>query len=156
MMGNMAVARRTSATPEFVDLCKTLYGDLIDAQVIWDDVTKAGPDQADTHVNTGTLDKKRLGLRAAAITGGVVGGALGVREGVQGVQEARSAMGMGRALSRGTQRKLAVSGTLGVTDSLDLGVLATEKNKRNPAKGQLQPVTKSVASEVMGGARKMK
>ena len=160
MMADMGVARRSCATPQFVDLCKTLYGDLIDAQVIWDDVTKAGPDQADVNVpgqrNTGPVNRGRLAMRGLAITGGVLGGALGVREGVHGLREVKTARKLGMAIPASAKKKLAVSGLLSVADSVDLGVLATEKVQRNPGKGQLQPVGKGVASEVLAGAKKMK
>jgi len=81
MMSDMAVSKaeraRAGATPEFVALCKTLYGELVDADVIWDEVIKSGPDQADLHANTGTSMRRRfeqgsnvLGLTAAGMATG--------------------------------------------------------------------------------------
>ena len=169
MMADMRAVRTSRATPAFVGLCKTLYGDLIDAQVIWEDVTKSGPDQADVsiHRNTGPINRERMGMRGLAITGGILGGALGAHEGIKGIRGARAALrpaqemlpGLKRVkpkLTNQTKRQLAIGGTLAVADSVDLGVLATEKVQRHPGRGQLQPVGKSVASDVMGGAKKMK
>lgn len=169
MMTPMAgIARQSQATPEFVDLCKALYGDVIDAQDVWDDVFKASPDSADVSShsgNTGPIDRGRLGMRGLAITGGVLGGALGVREGIHGAREYRVARKIGAKIPGSAKKKLAVSGLLSVADSVDLGVLATEKVQRHPSrsqlanKGKLVPVDKglgSVSTEVLGGARKMK
>ena len=125
---------RAGATAEFTTLCKALYGDLVDPDVIWTDVVKVGPDQADVHAQ-GSIDRTRMGLRGAAITGGVLGGYLGLKHGSQGMDELKAARAIGSKVSGSTKRKLALSGTLAATDSLDLGVLATEKTRRNPPKG---------------------
>ena len=42
---------RSGPTEEFVELCKTLYGDAVDPEVVWGDVIKLSPDQADLHAN---------------------------------------------------------------------------------------------------------
>src|SRR5690348_17037239 len=42
-----AARARSGPTPEFVELCKTLYGDAIDPTIVWTDVIKLSPDQAD-------------------------------------------------------------------------------------------------------------
>jgi hypothetical protein len=156
---------RAGATPEFVTLCKTLYGDLIDPDEIWHDVIKNSPDQADVHAQ-GSLDKKRLAVRGAAITGGVLGGALGVREGYRGGKTALAARKAGQAISGKAKGQLALSGVLGVTDSIDLGTLATETPRRHQLQSTGRQVGEKSASlvskegmlpffgDVVAGARK--
>jgi Putative phage serine protease XkdF len=49
----------TRTDPEFTKLCKTLYGDQIDPDVIWNDlVHKMNPDQSDVHVKKPNWKKK--------------------------------------------------------------------------------------------------
>ena len=64
------------ATPEFVELCKAMYGDLVDAQEVWEDVIKFAPDQADVNAKGAKLRRNfergsnALGLTAAGMATG--------------------------------------------------------------------------------------
>jgi hypothetical protein len=138
MMQHVTATSTIGATPEFTALCKTLYGGLVDADEVWDTVSKLAPDHADTHANTGPVDRGRLALRGLAITGGIVGGSLGLREGRDGIREAKAAIKAGGKIPGSARKKLATAGLLSVADSIDLGVLGTEKISRHPSNGQLQ------------------
>jgi hypothetical protein len=145
---------RAGATPEFVQLCKALYGDVIDADAVWQEVAKSGPDQADVNAH-GSSGTKQF-LRATAITGGVLGGALGVKEGVHGVQAARSSIKAGEKVTRSAKKSMAIAGTLGVTDSIELGVLGQDaKNDfdihRNKNRGQLKPTRRTMGIKAARG-----
>lgn len=90
-----AVETLFGVDPEFVTLCKTLYGSDVDPVEVWCDVFgKDEPGGSDMHV-PGTLqvdqrfrrrrrvrktDSRRRALEAAGIGATVIGGALGVRE----------------------------------------------------------------------------
>lgn len=70
---------RAGATPEFVTLCKTLYGDLIDPDEIWHEVFKSSPDQADVHANTGMSTKQKI-VRGASLIGTAAGAIVAGKE----------------------------------------------------------------------------
>jgi len=93
-----AIARH-GATPEFVALCKTLYGDLIDADEVWDEVIKAGPDQADVHAS----GQRRQAQ--AAFASNAFGGTMGVLATKDAIRAARSKVGGGKLIP--TKAKVA-------------------------------------------------
>ena len=162
MMSNMQRVRsnRAQAAPEFVDLCKTLYGDLIDAQVIWEDVAKAGPDPADVSSHGGGA--KQQVLRGTALTGAGLGGYLGVKEFAEGVRGARKAKLEKLPLPPKAKKAMLVGGALMPMDALEVGVIGSDMKRSMAARkakknGSLVPVHKgSVASEVMRGAHRQR
>jgi hypothetical protein len=159
------------ATPEFVDLCKTLYGEVIDAQVIWDDVFKASPDSADvsTHARPKASARTRFerGSNAIGFTAGLMatGNALRDERFAQGGRTSRrlhaAATKIPAPISRlkgKTGAKLA-GGALavqGLNIVGDAAIGATYSDQAKKTKGKLVSVDKSVATEVMGGAHKAK
>ena len=66
------------APESFVSVCQVLYGGLVDADAIWEDVAKRSPDQADVHVPTAAQAQQR-DRRTRQITAGLsaVGAAAG-------------------------------------------------------------------------------
>ena len=173
MMSGMQRARsnRAQAAPEFVDLCKTLYGDLIDPQVIWEDVVKAGPDSADVHVKTGSSLRTKLerGSNAVGFTAGLMAiGAAGkdprlLKGGkfARGIHATASKVPspLGRFDNTKTGAKLAVgaAGTqlLNVGGDAAIAGSYSDRAKKKP-KGALVPVHKSVAAEIARHSTKMK
>jgi hypothetical protein len=89
----VAVKALLQTDPEFVQLCKTLLGDSVDPDEVWDYfygpdrvVKTAGPDVSDVHVNTGLGAKikripkavaARKGMTAALVASGATGGVFG-------------------------------------------------------------------------------
>ena len=154
-MGNTRYSKaRAGATPEFTALCKTLYGDVIDADQVWDDVVKSSPDQADTSTHSGA---SRQAMRAIGLTGGVLGGGLGLATGREALRERSVAQQAGKATkwitrnargkrTLGTKGKLALSGTLAVTDSTEIGALGRDTWDNRSKHGELKP-TKVTASK---------
>ena len=67
---------RSGPTEEFVELCKTLYGDAVDPEVVWGDVIKLSPDQADLHANRNA--KIRRNVERASNAVGITAGTLGL------------------------------------------------------------------------------
>ena len=63
---------RAGATPEFVELCATLYGDAIDPDEVWDTVAKAGPDQADLNASASRRNTFERGSNALGLTAGLM------------------------------------------------------------------------------------
>ena len=161
--------------PEFVDLCKTLYGDLIDPQVIWEDVLKAGPDSADVHVKSGTRAKlerasNALGLTAAAMA---TGSALrddrfsaesGAGKVAQRLHRVGSAIPNPISSRKGRVGAVLAGGALltqgaNAAGDVAIGNSMANREKKKKSKGKLVPVHKSAASvsaEVMSGAHRSK
>lgn len=71
---------RSGPTPEFEALCKTLYGDVIDPEAVWDEVIKAGPDQADVHASS---QRKQAAVAFGSNTFGAGMGALAIKDAVR-------------------------------------------------------------------------
>ena len=72
------------APESFVSVCQVLYGGLVDADAIWEDVAKRSPDQADMHVPGQKSDmlqrKVTAGLSAVGAGAGALGLAVGAKE----------------------------------------------------------------------------
>lgn len=160
VQGGRSDVIRKGATPEFANLCSILYGDAIDPDEVWDDVAKAGPDQADVNAHSGAT---RQILRGTALTGAALGGYLGVKEGREGyrhaaaelgqprrgpkvggvrppkvapfsVKAARGAIKAGAKLGGPTKRKLAVAGALLPMDALEIGVIGSDLHSARKSK----------------------
>lgn len=65
----------TIAPPEFVAMCETLYGDVIDPDAVWEEVHKAAPDQADVAAQRNARIRRNVerGSNAVGITAGSLG-----------------------------------------------------------------------------------
>lgn len=80
-----AIMSSMRTVPEqFVELCKSLYGDVVDPAVIWHEVTKISPDQADLHAQRAVSDQRKrkvtAGLSAVGAGAGALGLAVGAKE----------------------------------------------------------------------------
>lgn len=132
---------RSGPTEEFVELCKALYGDAVDPDVVWTDVIKLSPDQADVNAQQakpkgGTLRRVAEGVALASTA---AGGVLGVKEGVGAVKDIRAAGGLAKAPAKAV-RNLGIAGLAVGGDAITTGVLAAtgrNKNQQPP-----QPVQK--------------
>lgn len=124
---------RSGATPEFEALCKTLYGEGIDPDAVWDEVIKAGPDQADVHASS----TKRKVLEGIALGSTVAGGILGVKEGASGVRGVLRARRAGEKVAGRHYRSLGLAGAATGGDAITTGVLASGSKKEKTAKREV-------------------
>jgi hypothetical protein len=76
MMQSVMLKTKPGASPEFTALCKTLYGDVIDADQVWDAVHKLAPDQADLHAPSGASFRNRAERASNGV--GMAAGGLGL------------------------------------------------------------------------------
>lgn len=143
---------RSGATPEFVELCKTLYGDMIDPDAVWEDVLKAGPDQAD--VNAHQSAGKRA-LHGVALGSTIAGGILGVKEGASGVKEVTAARRAGSLVPASAYRKLGLAAAATGGDVITTGVLAAQNRKQKIGKAHGIPGLPELPKVIEGHVKQM-
>jgi hypothetical protein len=161
--------------PDFVLLCKSLYGPDVDPVEVWTDVFgKGNPTGSDSHV-PGNLQvdrrfnnqrNRKRALEAAGIGATVIGGALGAKEVKHSVRELRAA----RKTGAGTlwpKAKIAGVGAMLGGDAIATGmqVSAARRNKREgvaglkAARDDLEDVEKlsvgALANGIEHGMRRM-
>lgn len=122
-----------SAPDHFVQLCTMLYGPAVDAQTVWEDVHKAGPDQADVST-MGQPSRKRRVLEGLALGSTVAGGALGIKEGISVGRAVSAARKAGHLIPAKEYGKAGVAALATGGDALTTGVLASQNKK-----SKLQP-----------------
>lgn len=88
---------RSGPTEEFIELCKTLYGDVVDPEVVWTDVIKLSPDQADLNAS-----RTRRNVERSSNAVGIAAGSLGL---AGALRDDRLSEGTGRV-----SRALAATG----------------------------------------------
>ena len=127
---------RSGPTEEFVELCKTLYGDAVDPEIVWTDVIKLSPDQAD--VNAQKTTRRRV-LEGVALGSTVAGGILGVKEGVSGFRGVRRTLKATGRVAGKDVRSLALAGAATGGDAITTGVLASDQKKHTASKAVRPP-----------------
>lgn len=98
-----ATRARSGPTPEFVELCKALYGEAVDPAIVWTDVIKLSPDQADLAARRKAKIRRNVERSSNAV--GIAAGTLGL---AGSLRDDRLSEGKGR-ISRGlaaTGRKM--------------------------------------------------
>lgn len=105
---------RSGPTDEFVELCKTLYGDAVDPGVVWGDVIKLSPDQADLHAQRNAKIRRNVerGSNAVGITAGTLGLGAALKDERLDPEKNPSVGRVGRALHRTGQKMPRVLGRI--------------------------------------------
>lgn len=115
--------RRTEAPPEFASVVKALYGDVVDAQEVWDEVLKGSPDQADVHARTAGGGNLRRNVERASNAVGITAGSLGL---AAAMKDPRLASGgkVARALYKTGQKMPSVADKIATSKPRLAGALA--------------------------------
>src|SRR6478752_4145021 len=174
-MTTMSQRARAGAPDTFVDLCKQLYGPEIDADVIWDDVIKLNPDQADLNAQRHAKFRRNverssnaLGLTAAGMA---TGQALRDERLASGGRVSRALYATGKKIPAPISNKggkvgaalaagaLGVQGANMIGDALIGGTLAKDPDKKRPvgkAGGFLMPTLPKLADVAAGSQKVMR